>query len=330
MMVSVIVPIYNVEDYLEECLESLVNQKFDEYEVILINDGSTDNSKDIAEDYAKRYDRMKLINTSNNGLSAARNVGIENSIGEYLVFVDSDDYVSDIFLNKLYKTITKYKSDITICSYEEIYINKDLNKVKNMVINEEKIYSNIEVLKMLLECKIPCYAWNKIYKSELFKKYNIKYPIGKLYEDVSTFVHLITKCEKISFINQPLYKYRIRRGSITNTKNEQAIVGINYAIDQVNTLIFQEYLGSKVSDELVNFNLKYSLNALDILSEISNYKSRSFYNLYKEKFKKGYFEYDIKQVLLNKKIKKWVVRDFILFKFGLLPLKNKLISGRGL
>lgn len=328
MSISVIVPIYNVENYLKECLESLVNQNFNNYEVILVNDGSTDNSKIIAEEYAENYNHVKLINTSNNGLSAARNVGINNSTGKYLVFVDSDDYVDNMYLNDLYEDITKNNNDISICSYEQVYDDANRNTIEVMKIKEDVQYSNIEVLKIILEGEIQCYAWNKIYKSELFKKNNIEYPLGKLFEDIFTLILLITKSNNISFINKPLYKYRIRNGSITNKKSEQAVMDINYAIDQVNKLICESNLIYDVSDELVNFNMMYTLSGLDILGYNNEYKNRVFYCKYKEKFKKCYFEYDMKKVLLDKKIKKWVVRDFILFKLRLLPLKNKIRDNR--
>lgn len=326
MKVSIIVPIYNVQAYLRECLDSLINQTFDEYEIILINDGSTDNSSTIAEEYANNHKNIRLINTINGGLSSARNIGIKNASGEYLVFVDSDDYVSNDYVSTLYNSIIQNTSDITICSFERI--KESGNQTEIIELDENINYSEIDILKNILSGKLECYAWNKIYKRELFLLNNIEYPVGRLYEDILTLIKLTINSKRISFINKPLYKYRIREGSITNTRGIKQAKDFVYAIDSVNALIKSCGLESKVVEELMNFNILYSLGVLDILEVNTNYSNKEFYNLYKQIFKNDYFNCSITSILNNEKILNWVKRDFILFKLRLLCLKNRIRDKR--
>lgn len=326
MKVSIIVPIYNVQIYLRECLESLINQAFDDYEIILINDGSTDNSGTIAEEYENNYKNIILINTMNSGLSSARNTGIKNANGEYLVFVDSDDYVSSDYISSLYNSIIKDDSDIAICSFERIKNSE--NEIEIIELNENISYTNIDILENILSGTLQCHAWNKMYKRELFLLNKIDYPIGKLYEDISTLIKLVIKSKRISFINKPLYKYRIREGSITYRKGKKEAKDYIYAIDDVNRIIKSCGLMDKLSKELINFNIMYSLGVLDIISVYTQYSNTKFYNEYKKRFKNDYFDYSIIEVLNTEQILHKVKRDFILFKFRLLCLKNKVRDKR--
>ena len=136
--VSVVVPIYNVEKYLRQCLESLVNQNFDDYEIILINDGATDNSMKIAQEFEDKYKNIKLLSKKNAGLGAARNTGMKYVTGKYVLFVDSDDYVSPEYISELYNVINREDSDIVICSHEKIYENK--TEIVNLEVDFNKAY----------------------------------------------------------------------------------------------------------------------------------------------------------------------------------------------
>lgn len=322
--VSVIIPIYNVEKYLNDCLLSIVNQTFKHYEVILVNDGSSDKSYEIAKKYSEEYGFINLINKENQGLGAARNTGLEQANGKYILFVDSDDYISSEYISKLYNAAEKSNSDIVICGHEKIYEDNKSNSLQMLDLDCSKLYSNIEVLKFIFKRKIRCYAWDKIYKKELFDKHNIKYLEGRLYEDILTTIKLISISDKICFVNDSLYNYRIRKGNITSIKNEKSIVDLNYSINEVNKYIKNLKLDDKLKNELINFNTSYILGSLDMLSIYTSYNCKLFYKEYNNYYKDTRFDnYNIKDVITNRNIAGWIKRDFLLFKMKLLPLKNK-------
>lgn len=218
---SIIVPIYNVERYLERCIISILNQTYINFELILVNDGSTDNSKDICEKYLSIDNRIKLINKKNGGLSSARNTGIELAIGEYIAFVDSDDYINKYMYEVLITTLKKDKSDMVICGYNKVDQNEaNFQEINNYIdvnnVLASKI-SKVEALdKLLIEGEKFVFAWNKIYKRKLFNE--LRYKNGKIYEDEFLAHRVLYKCNKVSVINEKLYFYIQRDGSIINSK----------------------------------------------------------------------------------------------------------------
>lgn len=218
---SIIVPIYNVERYLERCIISILNQTYINFELILVNDGSTDNSKDICEKYLSIDNRIKLINKKNGGLSSARNTGIELAIGEYIAFVDSDDYINKYMYEVLITTLKKDKSDMVICGYNKVDQNEiNFQEINNHIdvnnVLASKI-SKVEALdKLLIEGEKFVVPWNKIYKRKLFNE--LRYKNGKIYEDEFLAHRVLYKCNKVSVINEKLYFYIQRDGSIINSK----------------------------------------------------------------------------------------------------------------
>ncbi|MDY3001340.1 MAG: glycosyltransferase [Romboutsia timonensis] len=214
-MLSIIIPIYNVEKYLTKCIESVINQTYKNLEIILVNDGSTDNSKDIINKYSLIDSRIKVINKKNGGLSDARNVGIEIAKGDYIAFLDSDDWVELNMYEKLYSYIKQENADIAQCSYQKVY-NEEVN---NQKIKEEiKLISGKDSLYNLSgkNAGKTVVVWNKIYKRELFN--DIRFPKGKYHEDEFTTYKVLYKANKIVDLNLPLVYYRQRDGSITNSK----------------------------------------------------------------------------------------------------------------
>lgn len=214
-LISVIVPVYNVEKYLEKCIQSILNQEYTELEIILVDDGSKDNSGKICDDYAKKDNRIKVIHKENGGLSDARNAGLKIALGEYIGFVDSDDYIdTDMYLT-LYQLIENNNADISIVSFREFMNGKmiDVKESKSL-----EIMSKIEGIKeLLLDNKIQSYAWNKLFKKELFK--DIEFPTGKNFEDIATTLLLFEKTEKIVRMEEPKYNYLRRSDSIIGIKN---------------------------------------------------------------------------------------------------------------
>lgn len=204
-LISVIVPIYNVERYVRKCLDSLKGQTLKEIEVICIDDGSTDSSGRIADEYAAEDERFRVIHTENRGLSAARNRGIDESRADWLMFVDSDDWVHEDFCRVPYEKSLEYGADLVIFDH---YLTKQIGKPRRIKTDQVKsgIVSSISVIRN-------CGAWNKLYKRNLFD--DIRYPEGHVYEDIATTHKIIQKSDKIYRCGENLYYYRIRGRSIT-------------------------------------------------------------------------------------------------------------------
>ena len=218
-LISIIVPIYNVEKYLEKCIKSLINQTYDNLEIILVNDGSKDKSIDICNKYIIMDDRIKLINKKNGGLSDARNAGIIMANGEYLGFVDSDDYIKDTMYEYLYNLMVDYKADISICNYLYFYEGKET--IENPKYKSEEVIKSFDSKNALIELLkgdlIQDFAWNKLYKAELFN--NIKYPLGKNMEDIGTTYKLFDASKRIVLGNSIQYFYLQRSNSIMGDRD---------------------------------------------------------------------------------------------------------------
>ncbi|MCR1823330.1 glycosyltransferase family 2 protein, partial [Terrisporobacter muris] len=219
-LISIIVPVYNVEQYIRRCLDSLINQTFKEIEIILVDDGSTDSSGRICDEYAKIDDRVKVIHKENGGLSDARNKGIDIAQGEYIGFVDSDDFVSLDMFQYMY-SYNDIKADIVSCEYKKIYDNNKINtRDKSKKINVKE-FNNIEALENYFgeysdKREIQVVVWNKIYKKELFE--DIRFPFGKLYEDGYVTYKLLYKAKKIIHLYEELYYYFQREGSLIRSE----------------------------------------------------------------------------------------------------------------
>ncbi|MCI6997389.1 MAG: glycosyltransferase [Eubacterium sp.] len=211
-MISIVVPIYNVEQYLVECVNSLIHQTYKNIEIILVDDGSTDSSGAICDEYACKDERIRVIHKQNGGLSDARNVGIDIARGDYIGFVDSDDYVEHNMYEHLLLACKENLCDIAVCARD----NFDENGGHNIMfcVNEPVIYDDESAIEeILLNRNMDSAAWDKLYKRELFV--GIRYPIGVLHEDLDVTSRVISKTSKIVQIPEILYKYRIRNGSIT-------------------------------------------------------------------------------------------------------------------
>ena len=218
-LISLIIPVYKVEKYLEKCIQSVINQTYENLQIILVDDGSPDNCGKICDEYAKKDHRIEVIHKSNGGLSDARNKGLEIAKGEYIGFVDSDDYIEADMYEVLYNLLKQYNADVSICNFYTVSQGKISIKNADNGINE---YNRIEILKeILLDKNIQSYAWNKLYKKELFDE--IKYPIGKKYEDIGTTFYLLEKCNKVVVTGKSEYYYINRQDSIVNNVTESTI-----------------------------------------------------------------------------------------------------------
>lgn len=213
-LISIIVPVYNVENYLSKCVKSLLNQTYSKYEIILIDDGSSDESGKLCDWWAEKSKIIKVFHKKNGGLSSARNFGIDKSTGKYLSFIDSDDYVEPNFLDALYNNMKKYNSNISICSNYYTYKNKDIKRKNHGL--ELKLDFYDAFVNMNRGCDFDMAIWNKLYKRELFDQ--IRFPIDKLSEDYFVMCKLFYFGKSISFTPLHLYHYVQRNNSITHSK----------------------------------------------------------------------------------------------------------------
>lgn len=220
--ISVIVPIYNVEQYLKKCIDSIVNQTYKNLEIILVNDGSLDNSGKICDEYAKNDDRIKVIHKNNGGLSDARNAGLEVITGDFISFIDSDDWIDLDNYEVMIKNIIKYNADMAVTNINYVY--KDRFKHKY---NEEKIrtFNKEEAMgELITGGLIQPVVWNKLYKKEIID--DMKFKVGKLNEDEFFTYKICSRAEKIIYIPNVLYQYRQRRNSIMGTYSLKRLDGV--------------------------------------------------------------------------------------------------------
>lgn len=200
-LISVIIPVYNVEDYLDRCLESVVHQTYEEIEIILVDDGSTDSSSLKCDEWGKKDARIKVIHKENEGLSEARNEGIESSKGEFLLFVDSDDCIHRNMCYKLYEMLVKNEADVAVGNVVRFTGQPIEAEISEQCMAVDKYYA----LEKIATDYIWCVAWGKLYRRELFS--GLRYPKGKLHEDEFLIHQVYYRCEKIIYTEEVLYYY---------------------------------------------------------------------------------------------------------------------------
>ena len=286
--ITVIVPVYNVENYLEKCLDSLINQTYKNLEIIVINDGSTDNSGEICQEYAQKDNRIVYIEKENGGLSDARNAGLDQMTGSYVTFVDSDDWIEQDYVETLYQKITEYQADIAIGNYYSFDEERSVflfhilgdsyyEKAHDNVSIFENLYENQEMRSFALIS-----AWGKLYKARLFEQ--LRFDIGKLGEDgyLNQKVYLLS--EKVIYLNKGLYAYRIRKGSLSRIWTEKWMHALVDAMSERITLLAN--MGYPLEKHLAIYRqmLEFSLanGQASGLSDTATYK-----------------EFEMKRTLLN-------------------------------
>ena len=216
-LISIIVPVYNVEKYIKKCIDSIVNQTYKNLEIILVDDGSPDNCGKICDEYAEKDKRIKVIHKKNGGLSDARNAGIKIAKGSYIGFVDSDDWIHENMYKEVYKALIEKDADIACCKL--IRCKNSIEKISEKFDNKIEEYNQIQYMKKFFkidsqECVY--YAWNKLYKKQVIDEN--QYPINLTSEDVVGTYKALLKCKKIVEINYPYYYYYYNPNSITLRK----------------------------------------------------------------------------------------------------------------
>lgn len=229
-MISIIIPVFNVEEYIGRCVESVLNQTYQDFEILLIDDGSTDKSGEICDEYVSKDSRIKVFHVENNGAATARNVGIDNAKGEYISFIDSDDFVAPQMYEILINNLIQYKSDISACNYIR---GKNFDKSDLEVKNVIKVFDSEQMSKkfssQLTILDSPC---AKLFVRKLFE--DIRFPDRTLHEDVWVAHHLLCGANKVVYIDKKLYCYYERDNSISVTQDKKKRIEdlINGMIDR--------------------------------------------------------------------------------------------------
>ncbi|MGE8204713.1 glycosyltransferase family 2 protein [Heyndrickxia sp. NPDC080065] len=290
-LVTIIVPVYNIEKYLKTCIESIINQTYTQIEIILVNDGSTDSSLEICKQYI--YDnRVTIIDKKNEGLSSARQAGIDKANGEYICMVDSDDYIEKDFVEKMYSKIHNDDSDICACA------SRFFSDKFSRVFGYSESYSKIKITKHDIETKyfelLGRYymsdSWNKIYKTSFIRNSNVRFSLERKYNgtDLSFNHRLLLHLPQISVVNEPLYNHQILENSRVRRKNKELQKGfmiiMTQIINEVEKLNYTDLINNQLSCLYVKFLREASQDIFNsgLPSKELNSKYKEFYNLNKQ------------------------------------------------
>lgn len=294
-IISIIVPVYNCEKYLEACVNSILNQTYENIEVILVDDGSLDNSSLLCDKFAQKDTRVIVKHRENRGVSAARNYGIECASGEFLMFVDADDYISEKMCETLLESLVKYNADMAICNY--LCVDEDHNNLEQHNKYLPIIDGCLDVKGMIKGLTGPygwfyVVAWNKLYKREIFN--SLRFPEGKRNEDAFIAYKVIYKCEKIACVNEALYYYLQREGSITHTKFDVNNMDLGDAlIEQYqfaknkNDEVLKNYAVKRLSYEMEKWRGYVNLNK-ECKNKYDDLRRHAYFLLYEKKAWDGY------------------------------------------
>ena len=319
--ISVIIPVFNVEEYLEECLLSVVNQSFKDIEIICINDGSTDNSLNILENFKKKDSRFKIITQKNKGVGASRNIGLKHAEGKYIYFLDSDDYIDLKTLEKLYKNIKSNNSDVVLFKFHSFDDEKNFHK-RGVGFKIDEIFGDIdysnftfnyhEVKKHVLNSSYS--ACLKFYKKEFLDSYsNLYFSEGIIFEDVLFHVKVMLQAFKISFVNDSLYYYRSNPESILNKSN--GTLDIFNVIDMVENFLIDHDYYDEFENEFIDFKIS------QILQYIISSNDENYFKKAKKEFQKFSYKYneDIKLVLNSNDYSYYLLNYY---KYEVIKLKK--------
>lgn len=285
--ISIIVPVYNTEKYLEKCINSICQQTYKEIEILLINDGSNDSSFEICRKFEKRDSRIKLINKSNTGVADTRNIGIENATGKYIMFVDSDDWIEKNTVEIIMKKINNF--DLLIFGINKRYKNKFVEmRTKNEKINQidctKKVINNSE---------ISGYVWNKVFKNSVIKQNQLQFNDKlSMCEDLDFTINFLNKIDNVIIIDDTLYNYRMRKNGLTHNGNDKAkkIKDLMYVYDK-------EY-------QFLNDN-KFDCGKVDydVTNQYYSNREKEIRDIIKEHYNYDFYK-KIIMIILNKKISK--------------------------
>lgn len=239
-LISVIIPIYNIGQYVNRCVDSVIRQTYKNIEIVLVDDGSTDNSSLICDAYKMKDERITVIHKENGGLSDARNCGIEHMTGDYLTFVDGDDYISVNCIETLYKTLIASEAKISVCKIKYVKENDKIILVSSSKFSNIKMFHKTEAIKNFLIMKdIDTSVCGKLYPKQAFK--NIRFPYGKLFEDLGTTYKILDLYDEIAYCNSECYFYVSRENSIQTQKFDLKKMDEIYMASEMYDFINKKY-----------------------------------------------------------------------------------------
>ena len=313
-VISVIIPVFNVEDYLSDCINSIINQSFKNIEIICVDDGSSDRSLEILQKFEKIDSRVKVITQKNQGLGATRNNALKKANGDYIYFIDSDDFIDITTLEKLFKNAVSNDSDIVLFKYQVYDANRNFNK-NGVEFRIDKIFKNIDYSKFTFKAfDVKKHVLNsafsaclKLYKKDFLDKFDDMFFTENIYfEDVLFHTKVMLRASKISFVNESLYFYRFNDNSIINSTAFES--DIFKVIDMVEDFLINEGYFNDFEYEFLNFKIS------QILLYIIQSKSENY-------FKKAKYEFD------NLKIPdEYKIKDKYLKGYNLVLKSDKYID----
>ncbi|MDA3077966.1 glycosyltransferase family 2 protein [Campylobacter sp. JMF_06 NA1] len=306
-LISIVIPVYNVEKYLKECLDSVTNQTYKNLEIILIDDGSTDSSGKMCDEFIKKDNRIRVIHKQNGGLSSARNAGLDVMQGEYLAFVDSDDMIDETYIETLYDMIKKYNTKISMVSFEKFTDTEYIQEIKQQNLNNKTIQAfNIEEFfknYLISKTNFHNFNWRCLYHKSIFK--NLRFPIGILFEDVAIYFDVFSNQDTMYISNKKLYFYRQNRpGAITHSINKKY-----FAVLEVYKN-FTDNIVKKYPNLKKEANLKMCISNLMLAKMVMKDKSNEFKYKLDEYHK---YIYENLNILFALKSNKKIAFQLILF-----------------
>lgn len=315
--ISVIVPIYNVEKYLRQCIDSIINQTYKNLEIILVNDGSPDNCGAICDEYSSKDERIKVIHKKNGGLSDARNVGLEIASGDFISFVDSDDWIDIDTYEIMMNNIIKYNANIAVSNINYVYDEKSKPKYDEENIH---IFNREEAMNELIhDGLVQAVVWNKIYKKELLD--NMQFKVGKLNEDEFFTYKICARAEKIVYIPNILYQYRQRENSIMSNYSIKRLDGVEALYERLQ-FIRKEFPHLYVQDKLIFCYACIYHYQMILRNRINDKQSKNILINYRKSIK--FYKKDVRNYNLKDKI--YIFISFISLDMC-CRLRNKLKIG---
>ena len=292
-LISVIVPVYNVEKYLNKCVESIVNQTYTNLEIILVDDGSPDNCPQMCDEWAEKDSRIKVIHKENGGASDSRNAALDIAKGDYITFVDADDYISYECVEILLKALLENNCDMAAARYIEIKngITKEKVYSKNTFIFNEVDYWKYYYINRFSRWDISAgiiAVWNKIYKKEVFE--DIRFPIGRISEDAFIAHEIASKCDRIAYVDKPLYYYVIRSGSVSHSVGD--VNKANRFFDIIDAMKERTnyFIENNIDENLIKYAyidlFEYQIDRYYIFK--NEYKNKELYSKVKNDYRKTY------------------------------------------
>lgn len=326
-LVSVVVPIYNVEQYLDRCIQSIQSQTYENLEIVLVDDGSPDNCGKICDQYASKDQRIRVIHKENGGLSDARNAGVKIVTGKYLLFIDSDDFVAEDLVQKTVESAELNHSDIVLFDYQRLESNDTIEVCSISGIPENQSFSLEDYPEVLFKS---ISAWNKLFSREFYMNSEIQFPVGYYYEDLGSSPKYLFAAKRITYVKEPFYNYVIREGSIMSAAKEEK----NYhdrckMIEAVKAYYRQKEAYDKYIKELEFLTLfhAYFIPAKEILFRKGD---KSYIDKFKDFVRKQYPQYShnkyLKDMSKKEKLQFYMIDHKQYWVVDLMSWARKMIS----